>query len=91
MVCCEGRLSHQTAGMEREQRGVERRGGGERSGGHSGLMTNADLSGCGACGASRPDWSGAPFNTVTIAEENPVMMSIMNANSDCDHCVVDLL
>lgn len=54
-------------------------------------MTNADLSGCGACGASRPDWSGAPFNTVTIAEENPVMMSNMNANSDCDHCVVDLL
>lgn len=63
----------------------EERGGEERSRGHSGLMTNADLSGRGACGASRPHWSGAPFNTITIAEENLVMMSNMNANSSCDY------
>lgn len=71
----------------RNGKGAERSGEeGRRGAQASGLMTNADLSGRGACGASRPDWSGAPFNTVTIAEENPVMMSNMNANSDCDHC-----
>lgn len=69
----------------RNGKGEEWRGEEESSAGNSGLMTNADLSGHGACGASRPHWSGAPFNTITIAEENHVMMSNMNANSGCDY------
>lgn len=69
----------------RNGKGEEGRGGEKSIGGHSGLMTNADLSGRGASGASRPLWSEAPFNTITIAEENRVMIGNINANSGCDY------